>query len=50
MQKAKELIEERKLTLTAIAEMLNYSSVYSFSKAFKNFFNTSPLTYKESLN
>ena len=50
MQKAKELIEERKLTLTAIAEKLNYSSVYSFSKAFKKFYNISPLTYKESLN
>ena len=34
MEKAKEYIKEGKLSINEIAEKLNYSSVYSFSKSF----------------
>ena len=43
---AKLLIEEGKLTFTKIAELLNYASVYSFSKSFKYHFGISPSEYK----
>lgn len=43
---AKLLILEEKLTATQIAELLNYSSVYAFSKAFKKEFGASPKKFK----
>ena len=49
LERAKILISERKLSLTKIAELLNYASVYSFSKSFKYHFNISPSEYKKSI-
>lgn len=42
MDTAQLLLQENKLTVTEIAEMLNYASVYAFSKAFRNYFGISP--------
>lgn len=42
MEKAKELIKEGKLSINQIANILNYSSVYSFSKSFKQKYGFSP--------
>jgi len=47
---AKKLIEENEMTLTKISSYLNYTSVYVFSRAFKNAFGISPKAYKDSLN
>ena len=41
------LIKENKLNFTQISDKLNYSSVYSFSKAFKKQYAVSPMTYKK---
>lgn len=49
LERAKILIDERKLSLTKIAETLNYASIYSFSKSFKYHFGISPTEYKKSL-
>ncbi len=43
---AKLLLLEKKLTVTQISELLNYSSVYAFSKAFHQRFGTSPRKYQ----
>ena len=50
LERAKILIDERKLSLTKIAETLNYASIYSFSKSFKYHFGISPTDYKKSLD
>ena len=42
---AKLLILEKKLKINQIAETLNYSSLYSFSKAFKSKYGGSPSRY-----
>ncbi|MBO5223584.1 MAG: helix-turn-helix domain-containing protein [Clostridia bacterium] len=42
LERAKLLLKEKRLTATEIASLLNYSSVYSFSKAYKNKFGHSP--------
>ena len=49
LERAKVLIEEGKLSFTKIAELLNYASVYSFSKSFKYHFGISPTQYKKTL-
>ena len=49
LEKAKALIEETELSLTEIAENLNYASIYSFSKAFKNQYHLSPAEYRKTL-
>ena len=46
---AKLLIEGGRSSLTKIAELLNYASVYSFSKSFKYHFGISPSEYKKAL-
>ncbi len=50
LERAKFLIDEGKLSLTKIAETLNYASIYSFSKSFKYHFGISPTEYKKNLN
>lgn len=45
---ARLLILENDLTITQIAEMLGYASVYAFSKAFSGRFNMSPRAYREA--
>ncbi len=49
LEVARDLIRKGELKLTEIAEKLNYSSLYSFSKAFKNQYSVSPRAYKKSL-
>ncbi len=41
-----KLIHENRLSLTEIAFMLNYESIQSFSKSFKNVMGVSPTAYK----
>ena len=47
LEKAKELIQENNYSLTTIAYKLNYTSIYSFSKAFKKLYGHSPQEYKK---
>ena len=47
MERAKLLLREKDLSVTEIGETLNYSSVYSFSKAFKARFGISPTDYRK---
>ena len=49
LEVARDLIRQDELKLTEIAEKLNYSSIYSFSKAFKQQYLVSPRAYKKSL-
>ena len=44
---AKALIDEDLLSFAEIAELLKFSSVYSFSRAFKNYFGMPPSEYKK---
>lgn len=46
---ARMLLSENKLTVTEIAEMLNYSSVYAFSKAFRSHYGISPRAFIKEL-
>lgn len=45
---ARLLILENELTITEISEMLNYSSVYAFSKAFTKHYGVSPRNYRNN--
>jgi AraC-like DNA-binding protein len=49
LERAKTLIEEGTQSLTKIAEILNYASVYSFSKSFKYHFGIAPTDYKKTI-
>ena len=50
-ESAKLMIQENKLKITEISNLLGYNSVYAFSKAFKDEFGKSPKNfYKESKN
>ena len=46
---AKALITEGALSFTEIAEILKFSSIYSFSRAFKNHFGITPSDYKKTI-
>ena len=46
LERAKVLIAENLLPLNKIAELLNYASIYSFSKSFKLHYGLSPSEYK----
>ncbi len=46
---AKQLIEDGKMSITAISEHLNYSSLYVFSRIYKKHFGISPNTYRQQL-
>ena len=50
LESSRLLILEDKLSVTEIAETLNYSSVYSFSKAFTKYFGASPQKYRKQKN
>ena len=43
---AKTMIKENKYSFTKIAELLNYSSIYSFSKSFKLYTGLTPSEYQ----
>ena len=46
MNIAKMLLENNSFSITKIAQKLNYSSIYVFSRAFKNKYNISPIEYR----
>lgn len=48
LERAKLLIKEGKLSFTEIAKLLNYASLYSFSKSFKFHFGVSPSEYRNN--
>lgn len=43
------LIKENRLSIGEISELLKYSSIYTFSRAFKNKFGKSPTDYRKSI-
>ncbi len=47
MQEAEKLLLETRQSVSKIAQRLNYSSVYAFSKAFKEYYGESPVNYKK---
>lgn len=47
LEHARTLIHKNDLSLTKIAELLNYSSIYAFSKSFKHQYGMSPRYYKQ---
>ncbi|MBQ4320726.1 MAG: helix-turn-helix domain-containing protein [Oscillospiraceae bacterium] len=49
LEAARLLLLENKLQVTEIAEMLNYASVYAFSKAFHRQYGVSPRQYRKQL-
>lgn len=48
LETAKILLEEKRLSITKIAEILNYSSIYTFSRAFKDKYGQSPEQYRKN--
>ncbi len=50
LEAARILITENRLKITEISEMLGYSSVYSFSKAFTKRYGISPREYRKKFN
>ena len=46
---ARQLLEDRTNSVTRVAAMLNYSSVYTFSRAYKGYFGISPTKYADSV-
>lgn len=44
------LVSDPRLTVTEVADMLNYASVYSFSKAFRKRYGVSPRAWRETHN
>lgn len=50
LESAAMLIKENNLSVGEIAELLKYSSIYSFSRAFKNHFGKSPTEYKKQMS
>ncbi len=47
MHEAEKLLVETKTSVSKIAQRLNYSSVYAFSKAFKEYFGDSPAYFRK---
>lgn len=45
-EKANEWLQEGGISVTQIAEKLNYQSIHTFSKAFRNYFGISPTEYQ----
>ena len=45
MNEAKKLLSDSRMSISEIARVMNYSSVYAFSKAFKEHFGSSPGHY-----
>jgi YesN/AraC family two-component response regulator len=46
LETAAGLLSENDLSITQIAQMLQYSSVYAFSKAFRTYYGVSPREYR----
>ena len=47
LEVAKRLIQENHLSISQIAELLHYSSIYTFSRAFKEKYGKAPIYFKE---
>ena len=45
LETARILIAEKKMTMSRIAEVMNYSSIYAFSKSFREHYGISPRQY-----
>lgn len=50
LQKAKDFLIDREMTITEISEALHYESIHSFSKAFKKSVGISPREYQKTQN
>jgi AraC-like DNA-binding protein len=50
MEKASKLLSKDTYTITEIAYSLGYSDLYSFSRAFKNYYGSSPKQYEKTKN
>lgn len=50
MEKAKEMLGNKSVKISAIAEQLGYNNNNYFSNAFKNYFGMSPTEYREKIN
>ena len=46
---AAQLLATHSMPVSEIAEQLNYTSIYVFSRAFKNKYHISPTDYRNSL-
>jgi len=46
MDEAKKLLQDKSMSVSEIARTMNYSSVYAFSKAFKSYYDMSPVQYR----
>lgn len=50
LEVAKKLIQDNNLSLSQIAELLHYSSIYTFSRSFKEKYGVSPIHFKGTLS
>ena len=50
IDEAKKLLRDNKLSVSEISDILNYSDIYSFSRAFKVSTGFSPTEYKKSIS
>ena len=50
MREAKRLLAEGELSVSRISDMLGYSSIHNFSRAFKKSAGVSPATYRKKIN
>ncbi len=48
LEAAKSMIVEQKMSITKVADKLNYPSLYSFSRMFKNRYGCSPDAYRKN--
>lgn len=49
MKEAKKLIREKNHSVTQISDMLGYSSIHNFSRAFKKKIGFSPIEYRQQI-
>ena len=49
MKEAKKLIREKNYSVSQISDMLGYSSIHNFSRAFKKAVGLSPTAYSKSI-
>ena len=49
LQKSKQLIREGNMNFTEIAKVLEYSTIYHFSRQFKQMFGMTPSEYAKSV-
>jgi AraC-like DNA-binding protein/quercetin dioxygenase-like cupin family protein len=50
LKKSRQLLRELDISITFIAELLGFSSVYYFSNLFKKEYGISPIEYRKSIN